>query len=137
MKKKFSKYWRSSKQPRKQKKYLANATLKDRRKFLSAMLSKELRKKYRRRSIPVRKDDEVKIMCGQFRNIRGKIVRVFLKKSRIHVENVQFIKKDGSKTHYPIHPSNVMIVSLNLDDKERRRIFERIKNGSPKEIGGT
>ena len=50
MKRKFSKSWKSSKQPRKQRKYSANAPLHLKRKLLSVNLSKELRKKYGKRS---------------------------------------------------------------------------------------
>ncbi len=62
MKKKFSDKWKASKLPRKQRKYLANAPLHIKRKFLSANLSKELRKKHGKRSIPIRKGDTVRIM---------------------------------------------------------------------------
>lgn len=137
MKAEFSIHWKSSKQPRKQRKFLARATLKDKHKFLAATLSKELRKKYQRRSIPVRKDDEVMIMRGQFKKTKGKINKVFLKKSLVYVENAQVVKKDGSKTYYPIHPSNVMLLSLNLDDKKRRKILDRSKNGTLKKASGS
>ncbi|MFH1592548.1 MAG: 50S ribosomal protein L24 [Candidatus Woesearchaeota archaeon] len=137
MKKDFSKHWKASKQPRKQRKYAANATLKDKRRFLSATLSKELRKKYGKRSIPIRKEDEVSIMRGQFRKTKGKVSRVLLKKSLIYVEGAQLVKKDGSKTYYPIHPSNVMITSLNLDDKGRKKVFDRVKNVTSEKVKGS
>ena len=57
MKKQFSTQWNASKQPRKQRKYLANAPLHKRHKFMSANLIKELRKKYGKRNFPVRKGD--------------------------------------------------------------------------------
>ena len=102
--------------------------------FLSASLSLELRKKHGKRTIPVRKEDEVKIVRGQFKDMKGKILHVFLKKSRIHVDGAQTVKRDGSKAYYPIHPSNVMIINLHLDDKERMNIFRRIKHGAPQKI---
>src|SRR3989338_176397 len=46
MKNKFSTKWKESKQPRKQRKYRANAPLHLRKKFVNVNLSKELRKKY-------------------------------------------------------------------------------------------
>ena len=49
MKKDFSKSWKSSRQPRKQRKYVFNAPLHIRHKLVSANLSKELRKKYGKR----------------------------------------------------------------------------------------
>ncbi len=62
MKRKFSKSWKSSKQPRKQRKYAANAPLHLKRKLLSVNLSKDLRKKYGKRNMMIRKEDVVKIM---------------------------------------------------------------------------
>ena len=67
MKQKFSIHWKSSKQPRKQRKYAANAPLHLRKKFVSANLSKDLRKKQGKRNIPLRKGDIVKIMRGKFK----------------------------------------------------------------------
>ncbi|MCD6275005.1 MAG: 50S ribosomal protein L24, partial [Candidatus Aenigmarchaeota archaeon] len=52
MKQLFSKSWVKSKQPRKQRKYRHNAPKHIRQKFMHANLSKELREKYNRRSLP-------------------------------------------------------------------------------------
>ena len=79
MKQKFSKHWIGSKQPRKQRKYRANAPLHVRHKMISANLNKDLRKKYGKRSFPLRKADNVKIMRGEFKNKTGKVASVDLK----------------------------------------------------------
>lgn|SRR3989344_1260934 len=125
MKKLFSTHWKSSKQPRKQRKYLAKAPLHIKHKFLGAHLSRELRKQYKIKTLPVRKEDEVIIKRGQFKGVKGKIEHVDLKKTRIHIANAQITKKDGNKVFYPIHPSNVIIIGLNLKDKKRIKIIER------------
>src|SRR3989338_5225888 len=125
MKTKFSSSWIKSKQPRKQRKYRHNAPLHIKQKFVSAHLSKELHKKYGKRSMNLRKGDSVKIMRGQFKNKTGKIEEVGLKKIRAYVSGIEFVKKDGTKSRYPIHPSNLMITELNLDDKMRNKILER------------
>ena len=131
MKKDFSKHWKSSKSPRKQKKYLANAPLHIKRKFLSSTLSRDLRKKYNKRSLQVVTEDKVKILRGQFKSKEGKITAINIKKSKVYIDSVQFTKKDGTKVFYPVHPSNLMILELNSKDKERMKIFERIKNVTP------
>ena len=125
---KFSKSWKSSKKPKKQRKYLANAPLHIRRKFLSAHLSKELRSKYRRRSFPIRKDDQVLVLRGQFKKTKGKVSNINLKKVKVYVDSVQVLKKDGSRVLYPLHPSNLIITSLNLDDNERVKALTRSKD---------
>jgi len=130
MKTKFSKTWNRSKQPRKQRKYRFNAPLHIKQKFLSVNLSKELRKKYDKRSMEIRKEDTVKIMRGQFRGKTGKVEKVDRKKTEVYVHGMEVAKKDGSKTNYPIHPSNLMITSLYLDDKKRlKRLKGEKKNG--------
>ena len=125
MKGKFSIKWKSSKQRRKQRKYNYNAPLHIKHKFMSAHLSKELMKKYSTRNIPLRKGDTVKIARGNFKDHAGKIEKIFLKKTRVHVEGAQMIKKSGAKVFYPIHPSNLIITNLNLEDKRRQKIIQR------------
>jgi large subunit ribosomal protein L24 len=119
--------WVKSSQPRKQRRALFNASLHKRQKLMSAPLSPELRKQYGIRNLPVRKGDEVVIMRGDFKGHRGKVVRVDLRKMRIYVEGATIKNARGEPRYYPIHPSNVMIVSLNLEDKARREIIERKK----------
>jgi len=125
MKKEFAKSWIRSKQPRKQRKYRYNAPLHIKSKFSSAHLSKELKKKYGKRSVEVRKEDKVKIMRGQFKGKSGKIERVDIKKSKVYITGIEVIKKDGTKILYPIHPSNLLIEELNLTDKKRAKSLER------------
>lgn len=120
MKQKFSKSWKTSKQPRKQRKYLANAPLHLRKKFVGANLSKELRKKYGKRSIPIRKGDSVKVMRGKFKGKQGKVTQVKLKTSKIIIEGIQIKKRDGSKVNAPMRPSNLQIIELNLEDRKRK-----------------
>eukprot|EP00034_Subulatomonas_tetraspora_P000732 GABW01000997.1.p1 GENE.GABW01000997.1~~GABW01000997.1.p1 ORF type:complete len:57 (-),score=13.04 GABW01000997.1:54-224(-) len=43
---------------------------------MSAPLSSALREEYKVRSMPIRKDDEVKIVRGQFKGTEGKITSV-------------------------------------------------------------
>ena len=73
MKKQVTKSWRSSKNPKKQRKYIANAPLHIKKNFMAAHLSKDLQKKYLRRNISIRKDDRVKILREQFKKTTEKI----------------------------------------------------------------
>jgi len=97
--------------------------------MMAAPLSPELRQQYGIRTLPVRVGDEVIIMRGSWKGHRGKVVEVDLKRMRIYVEGVQVKNARGEPRYYPIHPSNVMIVKLNLDDKRRREIIERKRAG--------
>jgi large subunit ribosomal protein L24 len=119
MKKNFSPHWNASRQPRKQRKYIYNAPLHVKHKFLSAHLSKELRKKHGKRSLPLRKGDEVLVMRGSFRKKKAKVSSVNLKEGFAVLEGIQRSRKDGTKVNIPFHPSNLQIQTPNLDDKKR------------------
>ena len=119
VKKKFTTAWRESKQPRKQRKYLHNMPNHLRQRMMSATLDKDLRKKYGRRSLEIKKGDEVLIMRGKNKKKIGKIVEVNVKYQKVAVENIQSTKKDGSKVHVWFHPSKLKLKVLNLDDKMR------------------
>ncbi|MEK6913981.1 MAG: 50S ribosomal protein L24 [Nanoarchaeota archaeon] len=124
MKNKFSTHWKESKQPRKQRKFRANAPLHIKRKLLSANLSKDLRKKFKKRNLPVVKGDIVKIMRGKFKNKTGKVTEVITGISKIKVEGIMVKKQDGSKANIKMQPSNVQIIELNLNDKKRMKTKE-------------
>jgi large subunit ribosomal protein L24 len=129
MKSIFSTTWKRSKQPRKQRKYRFNAPLHTKKEFLSSHLSKELRTKYKKRSVTIRKGDTVKVLRGQFRKKTGKVSKVDYNSIKIYIEGIEVIKKDGNKVQYPINPSNVLITILKLDDKKRIASLERKQDG--------
>jgi len=119
-----------SKKPRKQRKFLYNAPLHLRRKMISSHLSKELRQQYKRRSLPLRKGDEVKVMRGEFKGVVGKVVKIDTKKYKVYVDTVKKKRSIGTEYLVPLSPSNLMIVKLNLDDKYRMKMLERGKSVS-------
>jgi large subunit ribosomal protein L24 len=92
---------------------------------MTANLSKELRKKYGRRNLGIRKNDKVKIMAGEFRNKEGKVTAVLLKKGKITIEGIQRKKRDGSKVDVKINPSNVQIIEADISDKKRGIIIKK------------
>ena len=120
MKAEWSKSWNGSKQPRKQRKYRFNAPLHIKQKLMHVHLSPELRTKYGRRQILVRKGDKVKIMRGQHKNKSGEISRVMLKFEKIHIQGIDNVKKDGSTAPIGFKASNLMITILFLEDKIRK-----------------
>ena len=119
MKQTFVNTWKSSIQPRKQRKYRYNAPLHITSKFLSLHLGKDLREKYSCRSLRVRKGDTIKVLRGQHKGKMGKVERVSMKYSRIYVTGIDLIRKDGTKTLIPLEPSNLMLTALHLGDKKR------------------
>ena len=113
--------WKASKKPSKQRKYLANAPIHTRNKLIAAHLSPELKKKHATRSFTLKKGDKVKILRGQFKGKSGKVERIDAKNLKTYITGIEFIKKEGSKALYPIHPSNLIIEELNTEDKRRMK----------------
>lgn len=126
MKSKFNKSWNSSKQPRKQVKFRANAPNHIKKTFMGSTLDKKLREKFGRRTIEVKKGDEVKIMRGKFKGKQGKVGIVDIKRTRITVEGVQRTKTGGEKVETWFHPSKVKIIVL--DEKDSRRLNRNKKS---------
>jgi large subunit ribosomal protein L24 len=103
-------------------------------KKFGSSLSKELRGKHARRSIRPVKGDGVRIVRGGFKGIEGKVTGVDSKVGKIFVEGVTREKIAGGKTGpVPIDSSKVVITSLNLEDKLRRKGLERETGGTEEE----
>merc|ERR1712066_37922 len=117
-----------SSQARRSRKAHYGAASHQRRKIMSAALSKELRAKYNVRSIPLCKDDEVKVVRGKFKGEQtGKIIQVYRKKYIVHVERIQREKAGGQAVHIGISPSNVVITKMKLE-KDRKDLLEVKRN---------
>ena len=120
-----------SKHPRKQHLALYTAPLHRRHRFLSAPLSRELRGKYKKRSLPVRKGDKVRVMRGDFKKLEGDVLEVDTKRSRIQVQGATTTKADGTQVTRLLAPSNVVLIKL-VSDKERDKVLERRLKGGEK-----
>lgn len=133
MAKEWSKSWVSSIQPRKQRKFRANAPLHVRRKFVNAALSKDLKKEHGFRSIAIRRGDTVRMLTGQFKGSSGKVSKVSVKRGFIHVEGAVLKKADGTDSFYPVNASNVEIIKFDTSDKRRTDKIERLKKENGKQ----
>lgn len=111
----------SSKKPNKQRKAMYQSPLHKKHELLAAHLSKELRKQMKRRSLPVRKGDEVKVMRGKYKGTVGKISRVSMKRLRVYMENVKRKRVSGEEVSVPLNPSKLLIVNPVMDDSKRRK----------------
>jgi len=94
-------------------------------KQICAPLSKDLRKKYSRRSARIMVDDTVSVIRGEYKGIKGKVSKVSTTNNSIAIEGNKKEKLKGEKIDVYIHSSNVIITSLNTDDKWRLKILEK------------
>ncbi len=130
MKQAWVKSWNASKQPRKQRKYRYNAPLHQQNRFLHVHLSKELRKKYGKRSLGVRTGDKVKIFIGSAKGKEGKVSSVNSKKGKVFIEGFERIKADGSKVLLSFEPSNLLIIEIGKEDKRIKKASKEKKEKS-------
>ena len=108
-----------SKQPRKQRKALYNAPAHARGKHLSASLSKDLRAKVGKRSLPLRTGDKVSVVRGDFKGHEGEVLSVDYTSYKVTIEDVTLSKPDGTATFLPVDPSNLVIIEADLKDDRR------------------
>ncbi len=127
---------KSAKNPRKQRQRFFNAPAHIRHKLMSAHLAPDLMKSQGARSLPVRKGDTVRIMRGDHEGFEGKISRVDLANYRVFLEGLTREKVDGTVIFVAVHPSKVLIKTLNLDDKWRKRTLQRKKPLEQREESG-
>ncbi|CUR51704.1 50S ribosomal protein L24P [Nitrosotalea devaniterrae] len=107
---------------RKRMLYTASAHLLS--KQLGSHLAKDLKEKYHCKSLRVVEGDSVKVLRGEFKGIEGKVTKVSTEKRGIAIEGIKREKLKGGNVDIYIHPSNVIITSLNLEDKWRQNRLE-------------
>ena len=95
------------------------ATYKTKSKQLGSALSKDLHKKYGKRSVRVVEGDSVTILRGEFKGVDGKIAKISTQKSSVAIEGVKKEKTKGDKFDVYIHTSNLVVTSLSTEDKWR------------------
>lgn len=86
--------------------------------MVHAHLSKDLRIQKKKRALPVRKGDTVKVVRGKFRGRSGKVTAVNLKNTTVSVEGMVLKKQSGKEIMAKIHPSNLVITALTERKKE-------------------
>jgi len=91
---------------------------------MGCRLSEELTKKYGR-SARVVVGDTVKVMRGDHAGVEGKVRDIDVKREQVIIEGISVAKADGKEEPRPVHPSNLLITKLNLDDKKRVASLER------------
>lgn len=113
----------TSQLPRQQRKAMYNADLFERHRKMSVALSKELRRRYGRRSLPVRKGDTVRVLSGSYVGREERVAKVNLQKYSVTLDNVTGKTADAKLKPLPIRTSHLVLTKLNLADAWRRRIL--------------
>ena len=105
------------------------ATFQTRSKQLGSALSKDLQKKYSKKSTRAIEGDSITILRGEFKGVSGKITKISKEKTSVTVEGVKKEKTKGDKFDVYIHTSNLVVTALNTSDKWR---ISKLEGKDPK-----
>ncbi len=110
--------------PRRQRKALYTADLFERHRRMAVPLSRELRRRYGRRQLTVRKGDTVRILTGSYKGREERVAKVILRSYSVTLDNVTGKAADAKLKPLNIRPSHLLLTKLNLSDPWRRRILK-------------
>ena len=101
-------------------------------KQLSCALSKDLRKKYGKRSAPDQKGDTASIIRGEFAGVDGKVTKISVADRGVNIEGVKKRELKGEKFDVYVHTTNIVLTGLDSGDKWRINKLEGKESNSLK-----
>jgi ribosomal protein uL24 len=122
--------------PRRQRKSVYDATSFERRVLMTVPLSRELRRRFHTRSIPIRKGDTVRVMSGSFVGREERVAKVDRRGYSVTLDNVTLKSGESKLKPLAIRTSHLVLTKLNLADGWRREILQvRAEELTPEERG--
>ena len=122
--------------PRRQRRALYTASTSERRVRMAAPLSRELRARFHRRSLPVRKGDTVRVLSGSFAGREERVAKVDRRGYSVTLDNVTLKTADEKMKPLSLGVGHLVITRLNLSDPWRRRSMRvRDEDVTPEERG--
>jgi len=115
---------RSPRSARRQRKALYTASTQARRRLMTVPLSRELKSRFHRRSIPIRKGDTVRILAGSYVGREERVAKVNRRTLSVTLDNVTSKTGESKQTPLPIRTGHLVLIRLNLADPYRRRILQ-------------
>jgi large subunit ribosomal protein L24 len=107
--------------PRRQRKALYTAKPFQRHRRMTVPLSRDLRGRFRARSLPIRKGDTVRVLSGSFVGREERVAKVDRRGYSVILDNVTLKTGEEKLKPLPIRTSHLVITRLNLSDPWRRR----------------
>jgi large subunit ribosomal protein L24 len=114
----------SPRSPRRQRKALFTADTFERRRRMTVPLSRELRSRFGRRAMPVRKGDTVRVLSGSFVGREERVARINRRDYAVTLDNVTLKTADEKLKPLELRPGHLVITRLNLSDPWRRRALK-------------
>ena len=133
-----------SKKPSKQRNALRKVRNHQVSKLFTVPLDESLQTEWGIKRLPVRKDDSVRIIAGEFVGIEGKVLEIHKKVRKVTIEEATLQKRDGSNYFVPIPVSKIILTKFGekkmdtwrekmIDRKEK---LELVESRSPKKVKG-
>jgi ribosomal protein uL24 len=107
--------------PRRQRRARYEAPTAERRRRMAVKLSRELRTRFHRRSVPARKGDTVRVLAGSFEGREERIARVDRRAYTVTLDNVTLKTAEEKLKPLAIRTAYLVLTRLNLSDPWRRR----------------
>jgi ribosomal protein uL24 len=124
--------------PRRQRKALYTASTFQRRRRMTVPLSRDLRRRFAARSLPVRKGDTVRVLSGSFEGREERVAKVERRTYSVILDNVTVKTGEDKLKPLPIRTSHLVLTRLNLSDAWRRRVLKVAdEDVTPEERGET
>lgn len=124
----------TSRLPRHQRKAVFTADTFERRKRMAVPLSRELRRRYGRRQVPVRKGDTVRILSGSYVGREERVAKIDRRSYSVTLDNVTGKTADAKLKPLPIRTSHLLLTKLNLADPWRRRVLRVPESEAPADV---
>jgi ribosomal protein uL24 len=124
--------------PRRQRKALYTAHTFERRVRMTVPLSRELKARFHRRAVPIRKGDTVRVLGGSYVGREERVAKVNRRDYSVTLDNVTLKMADEKLKPLALRTTNLVITRLNLSDAWRRRHLRvRDEDVTPEERGET
>jgi len=122
--------------PRRQRKALYSASTTERRIRMTVPLSRELRSRFHRRALPIRKGDTVRVLAGSYEGREERVAKVDRRGYTVTLDNVTLKTADEKMKPLSLGVGHLVITRLNLSDPWRRRSMRvRDEDVTPEERG--
>lgn len=114
----------TSSSPRRQRKALYTADTFERRRRMTVPLSRELRGRFGRRALPVRKGDTVRVLAGSFVGREERVAKVNRRDYSVTLDNVTLKTAEEKLKPLALRTAHLVLTRLNLADPWRRRVLK-------------
>jgi ribosomal protein uL24 len=136
----------NSKKPRIQRSVLHQLKQHQTSKIFMVRLDEPLQEEWGIKRMPLRKDDEVRVIKNEMTDVEGKVLKLDRRTRTIQIEECTLEKKGGATYYIPISPSNVILTKLGgkkmdpwrqkiIDRKQKLAVDVESKKTAPKKGG--